>query len=446
MTDQSASTTQQPKSIAIIGAGVAGLSAAWDFVRAGHRVTVYEAGEAVGGLAAGFKDDVWEWSLEKFYHHWFETDADLKQLAAEIGVTDKLIFPRPKTSYWLGGKIYRSEMNASVFKLPLSLWNIFRLGVAGVFLKLTPNWKPLEKVTAQNWMLRWMGKKVYETLWRPLLIGKFGDRFDKVNMAWMWARIKARSVRLGTFQGGFQAFMDALADAVRAKGVEIHLNTPVSAISETPGGLALTVNGETRTFDKVLTTTSPRLLLTHAPSIAATPYGKQIAALDSIGAVCVVLALTQSLLTDGTYWLNLPATSADKTKNQFPFLALVEHTNWMDKSHYNNDVLVYCGDYADASHEYFSMSDEALVERFTAALPAVNPAFDKRWIRKSWVWRAPYAQPVPGLNHSENIPDLKTPVRGLWWASMSQVYPWDRGTNFAVEIGRRAARRMMDEA
>jgi protoporphyrinogen oxidase len=117
----------------------------------------------------------------------------------------------------------------------------------------------------------------------------------------------------------------------------------------------------------------------------------------------------------------------------------------MDKKHYGDDVLVYCGDYADSRHEYFSLSDESLVERFTAALPAINPSFDKSWIRKSWVWRAPYAQPVPGLNHSRNIPELKTPIRGLWWASMSQVYPWDRGTNFAVEIGRRAARLMLDQ-
>lgn len=437
------SESASPQSIGIIGAGVAGLSAAWDLVLAGHHVTVFEGGAEVGGLAAGFKDEQWDWSLEKFYHHWFETDADLRRIAEELGLTDKIMWPRPRTSYWLDGKIFRSEMNASVFKLPVSWLSIIRLGFSGVFLKLTSNWKALEKQTAQNWMRRWMGDEVYNKLWRPLLIGKFGDRFDKVNMAWMWARIKARSVRLGTYQGGFQAFMNDFAAAVRAKGVDIRLNSAISGIVERDGQLELTVNGETHRFNQVLATTSPKQILTLAPAVAETAYGKQIAALDSIGAVCVVLALKQSLLTDGTYWLNLPAVSADKTQNQFPFLALVEHTNWMDKSHYGDDVLVYCGDYADPKHEYFSISDAEMVDRFSAALTTVNPAFNKSWIRKSWVWRAPYAQPVPTVNHSANIPDLKTPVRGLWWASMSQVYPWDRGTNFAVEIGRRAAARMM---
>jgi protoporphyrinogen oxidase len=208
--------------------------------------------------------------------------------------------------------------------------------------------------------------------------------------------------------------------------------------------VTLTVKGERLEFDQVLTTTSPKLLLRHAPALEKTDYGKQADKLDSIGAVCVVLALKQSVLTDGTYWLNLPAENADKTANKFPFLALVEHTNYIDKSHYNGDVLVYCGDYAPADHEYFSLSDDEMIERFAASLPIVNPAFEPSWIRKAWVFRAPYAQPVPGLNHSENIPDLKTPLPGVWWASMSQVYPWDRGTNYAIEIGRRAAREMLE--
>ncbi|MCA9909514.1 MAG: FAD-dependent oxidoreductase, partial [Anaerolineae bacterium] len=162
--------------------------------------------------------------------------------------------------------------------------------------------------------------------------------------------------------------------------------------------------------------------------------------LRSIGALCLVLALKQPLLTDGTYWLNLPATSPNKHESRFPFLALVEHTNWMDRSHYGGDYLVYCGDYVPPDHEYFRMSEEEIFERFTAVLPTINPAFKPEWVRKSWLFRAPYAQPVPGIEHSQRIPPLETPLPGLYWASMSQVYPWDRGTNYAIEIGRRVAK------
>jgi protoporphyrinogen oxidase len=427
--------------IGIIGAGAAGMAAAWDLVRAGHEVELFEAEKSVGGLAAGFRDEGWEWTLEKFYHHWFESDKEIFRLLDEMGTRDKVLFPRPKTSYWIDGKITRSEMNASALFLPISFPAIIRMGLAGVYLKfLTKDWQTLEKVTADAWMKKYMGEEAYGKFFRPLLIGKFSDRYQDVNMAWLWARIYTRSLRLGIYQGGFQAFLDDLAKAIMEKGAVIHLNTPVQGIGVQDGKPTLTVNGETKPFDRVISTGSPGLMLKLAPELRETSYGKQMADLKSIGAICVVLALKQSVLTDGTYWLNLPATSADKRESQFPFLALVEHTNFMDKAHYNGDVLMYCGDYIPADHEYFSLSDDQLVERFLPALSKVNPQFKPDWIRKSWVWRAPYAQPVPGVNHSQKIPPLKTPLPGVFWASMSQVYPWDRGTNYAVEIGREVAK------
>ncbi len=439
-------TNTTGRHVAVIGAGVAGLSAAWDLSLDGHHVTVYEAGSEVGGLAAGFRDTNWEWSLEKFYHHWFETDQDLLTLAEEIGVREKIFFPRPKTSYWLDNQIVRSEMTpySVMFKLPLSLVAKVRLALAGAYLKyVARDWRGLEKVTAHEWLQQTMGQEAYSRLWKPLLIGKFSDLYEKVNMAWLWARIKTRSLRLGTYEGGFQSFVDDLADAVKKRGVEIHLNTPVEQIASTDGKLTLTVQGEAKVFDQVLSTVGPGLMLRITEGLSATEYGQKASRLQSIGAVCVVFALKQSLLTDGTYWLNLPATSPQKDQSEFPFLALVEHTNWMDKVHYGGDVLVYCGDYVPVGHEYLTMPEEELAHRFMAVLPRFNPAFKPEWVRKFWVFRAPYAQPFPGVNHSQNVPSIETPVKGLYWASMSHVYPWDRGTNFAVEIGRRAARLMM---
>jgi len=438
---------QTRMNIAVIGAGAAGMAAAWDFARAGHQVTIFEAGAEVGGLAAGFKDERWAWSLEKFYHHWFQTDAEILKLIEEMGKSENVIFPRPKTSYWIDGKIYRSEISLSALKLPISFIGKIRLGLSGVYLKLTRNWRALEKSTADSWMRRYMGDEVYEKLWKPLLIGKFSDRYKDVNMAWMWARIKARSLRLGTYRGGFQMFLNDLAAAVQSKGAMLKLNSPVERISRHGDNqLALSVNGEKHVFDAVLSTTSPALMLKITFGLMDTDYGHRVANLESIGALCVVFALKQSLLTDGTYWLSLPSNSPDKTRAQFPFLALVEHTNWMDKAHYDNDVIVYCGDYVPPEHQYFSMSEDELIAHFAQTLPKFNPDFKADWIKRAWVFRAPYAQPVPSVNHSQRIPSVKTPLPGLYWASMSQVYPWDRGTNYAVELGRQVAQQMMEEA
>lgn len=445
--NSTSSSSKQSKQIAIIGAGVAGLSAAWDLARAGNRVTIYEAGGEVGGLAAGFRDTNWEWTLEKFYHHWFETDSELLKLADEVGIRSKIFFPRPKTSYWLDNQIVRSEMTpySVLFKLPLSIVAKFRVALAGAYLKyVVRDWHGLEQATADTWLQRYMGPEAYRKLWQPLLIGKFSDLYQKVNMAWLWARIKTRTLRLGTYEGGFQAFINDVAAAVEKQGVEICLNSPVQHIAQAGNKLALTIAGETLQFDQVLSTLGPGLMLKIVDGLPNTEYGKKVSQLQSIGAVCVVFALKQSLLTDGTYWLNLPATSPDKTKSEFPFLALVEHTNWMDKVHYGGDVLVYCGDYVPMGHEYLTMPEDELAQRFMSVLSRFNPAFRPDWVRKSWVFRAPYAQPIPEVNHSQRVPTIETPLSGLYWASMSHVYPWDRGTNFAVEIGRRAAQHMLE--
>ena len=127
----------------------------------------------------------------------------------------------------------------------------------------------------------------------------------------------------------------------------------------------------------------------------------------------------------------------------FPYLSLVEHTNYVDAAHFGGDHIVYIGDYLEPDHEYFTLSKEELLELFLPSLSRLNPEFSVDWVLDSWMFRTTYAQPVPPLNHSQAIPDLKTPIPGLWFASMSQVYPWDRGTNFAVAIARKAARAML---
>ncbi|HSB00211.1 MAG TPA: NAD(P)/FAD-dependent oxidoreductase [Anaerolineales bacterium] len=423
--------------IAIIGAGFGGLAAAYDLKNAGHDVTIYESANYVGGLASGFKEPYWDWSVEKFYHHWFQTDSEMLGLIKELGWQDKVLFPRPLTVMYYKGKFYPFDSIVRALLFPGLGFGLdkIRFGFVGLYLRLTNNWRALEKVTADAWMMKWAGRNVYEKMWKPLLIGKFGPYYRDVNMAWMWARIKARTTRLGTFEGGFQRFADLFADRLQKIGVVIRLGARVDSIKREQGQLVIRGGGESEVFDKVLVTTSPNLMAKLAPDLPEN-YLKGLLELKSMGAVVMVLSLKHQLSKEGYYWFNLPKEEG------YPFLALNEHTNFVSKEHFGGDRIVYAGDYLEAGHEYFSLSDEELLERFVPAFKKFNPAFERDWVKKVWVFKTNYAQPVPLLNHSKNIPPIQTPIEGLYFASMSQVYPWDRGTNFAVEIGRRAARMM----
>ncbi len=426
--------------ISVIGAGPAGLAAAYDLSRARHRVTIFEGAPSVGGLASGFKAPHWDWTLEKFYHHWFASDAAILGLIKELGWSDQVLFPRPITAMYHDGAFYAFDSALAVLRFPgIPFIDRVRCGVVALYLRLTPRWRRLEAVTADAWLRRWMGVRAYESMWKPMLVGKFGEEnLPVVNMAWFWARIHARTARLGTFVGGFQAFMDKLAAVVTRQGGTIRLNSAVTGIRrQADGSVQVEAGGAVGAFDAVISTSSPTLMARLAPDLPA-EYAGKLRQLKSLGAVVLVAALDRQL-TQGIYWYNLPKEAG------FPFLAMVEHTNYMDASHYGGDRIVYCGDYLDPNHRYFALSKEEMEDEFLPALARFNPRFDRRWVKQTWLWRTAYAQPVPPVNHSANIPALRTPVPGLYFASMSQVYPWDRGTNFAVDIGRKVARMLMED-
>lgn len=423
--------------IAIIGAGPAGLAAAYDLTKAGNQVTIYEGAPQVGGLAGGFKAPHWDWSLEKFYHHWFQSDSSMLGLIKELGWSDQVIFPRPYTVIYHEGKFHPFDSmfsNMPLFLLrTFSPLDVIRFGLVGVYLRLTSNWQELEKHSAQEWMQKHCPRRVYDLLWRPMLVGKFGEQnVPIVNMAWLWARLKSRTTRLGTFQGGFQNFMDKLADVVRGQGAVLRLSNTVTGITRDPSGqLRVETIDDTTAFDAVISTSSPALMSRLCPDLPA-EYSAKLRGLKSMGAVVLVLSMDRQMTP--YYWHNLPKEAG------FPFLAFVEHTNFLDAKHYGGDHLFYCGDYLEADHRYFQMSKEEILEEFLPSFVRFNPDFDRSWVKETWLWKTTYAQPIPPVNHSQNIPDIRTPLKGLYFASMSQVYPWDRGTNYAIEIGRRVAK------
>jgi protoporphyrinogen oxidase len=425
--------------IAIIGAGFGGLAAAWELCKGGeHQIELIEPQNRAGGLAIGFKQDTWDWSLEAHYHHAFDTDQALKNFVKELGLSQELIYKRAKSSTLYHGKIYQVDSALSLLQFKeLSLWSRLRTGAVLAFLKLWPKGKLLENWTASQFLQATMGQQAWRVLWEPLFRAKFGEYAHQVNLAWFWGRIYPRTARLGYFRGGWQRLADLTVDQLKASRVRLFFGTRVEKISKQSGkfvlSLADSVRGQTtRQYDLVISTLPSPLF---AKLIDLEELHQQ--ELVGLGAMTLLLRLKQKFLQDGTYWLNI-------NEKNWPFLAIVEHDNYMTSEHYGGESLVYVGRYLSAKHPDFAKTNAELLADYEPYLNKLN----KNWrasLIEAKLSKAPFAQPVSFIGHSRHLPSRQTSLAGLYWVSMQHIYPFDRGVNYAIDTALQLAKRVRIE-
>lgn len=409
--------------IAIIGAGFTGLAAAWDLVNSGFKVEVFEANKFPGGLAAGVKDKNWDWSIEHHYHHVFQTDEDVKTLLKEMGLLNGLFFKKAVTSSLYKGKNWQidSPISLLLFK-PIPFFSRLRVGVVIALMKLIPDGSFLEEFTAKDFLRITMGEKAWQVLWKPLFVGKFGKEADKINMAWFWARIATRSQKLGYYKGGFLKLAEDMTEVLKEKGVIFHFNKPIKKIIRKNKKINLSLSkNKNLNFDKVLVTTPS--------SVFSKMIGARFNRLKGLSARTLLLEMNKKFFKEKTYWLSIH-------EDNWPFLAVVEHTNLIGSKNYGNKSLVYVGKYLDKQDSFYKLSKNEVLKKYKKYLNKLSPGFEKH-INRFWIFDADFAQPLVYKNHSNHLPPIRID-KDLFWLSMQHVYPWDRGINYAVRFGRKS--------
>ena len=159
-------------------------------------------------------------------------------------------------------------------------------------------------------------------------------------------------------------------------------------------------------------------------------YLARAASIEYFAALCLLLELDRGF--SPFYWTNV----ADRA---LPFVGLIEHTNFVEPARYGGRRFLYVANYLPHGHELLELDAGALLDRYADGLRAVNPAFSRDWVRHAWRFAEPAAQPIVTVGYAARIPPLKTPAAGLVLANTTQVYPEDRGTNYAVRLGAEAA-------
>jgi protoporphyrinogen oxidase len=425
--------------IAIIGGGFTGLVAALRLAQAGHAVELFERGETLGGLASGF--EMHGASIERTYHHIFRTDADMIELVRELGIEDRLHWHESSLAIYWGAKMWPFTTPRDLLHFtPLPFASRLRVGLVVLYLQHRGRQRQFQYHTAMAWMRRHAGRAATAVIWEPLLRGKFGRFAGRVSMAWLSARLWMRANSrhpvsdielLGYFDGGFNVVVQTLRE--RLEALHVRLRT-CAAVERLVDGTcpSVVINGEVRQFAAVVATIPSHLFakLLEGNERLSDSYLHQLESVQYLGALCMVFSSTQDLKS--AYWVNVNAPEA-------PFRVFINHTRLVGRARYDEHSVYYAGSYLPHDHPSFTESDSRIEEIWFAYIAKMFPEFDISAIVERHITRFRNAQHVVDCGYEDRIPAYATPVPNFYLANFSQIFPEDRGTNFAVREGGRIA-------
>ncbi len=408
-------------------------------------MTVFERYPEPGGLVRVF--DAGGEPLECFYHHIFKSDTSYLALAKELGLADTIEWLPSRMGIWSQERLWDFGTPMSLLRFgPLPFFDKVRFGLSTLGLQRRLSAGELENITAKEWLLEHQGSAAWRSIWEPLLKQKFGRYADRIAMVWLWRKIslrgRSRSASgmgelLGYMKGSFARLVHELLTALRAGGVDLRTGDPVRGIlKHAEGVLGVHARSGEHIAPVVLVATSLEEYLELARDLLPEEERVRLGRLQSTAALCTVLELDRPL--SPYYWLNI----ADPG---FPFGGLIEHTNFIPAERYGGRHLLYISNYLFRDDPLYSTDAEAVLERYLPGLARINPAFHRSWIVETHHFRAVSAQPMVTPRYRMSLPDIRTPVKGLYLSCMAQIYPEDRGQNYAVEYGGRAARLILED-
>lgn len=411
--------------IAILGGGITGLVASYYLAKKGHRVTLLEKQPVLGGLAAGFKEKNWHWHLERAYHHLFANDHDILNFAREIGFK-KIFFRTPVTaSLYKNGKftINKLDSPADLIRFPyLGFLDKLRAGLVLAFLKLSPFLPIFEKITSEEFLKKTMGQRVWKSLWQRLFRGKFGDYAGIILASFIWARIKKRTRALGYIEGGFQELINYIYIQLKSLRVNVLTDYEIKTVKKRRGRFL--ING--RLFDAVVSTLPTPVLVKLGTTLLPAHYLSKFRRLKYLHAITFIMETERPILTK-TYWLNICVET-------IPLMILAQHTNFVEAKHYGDRHLAYVGWYVKGDSPLLRMDRR---EMLNFVRPHVeNIAGRKVKILNTHLFKGGFAQPIFDRDFLKGKPDFKTPLKNFYIANLDMTYPYDRGTNYAVKLGK----------
>jgi protoporphyrinogen oxidase len=431
--------------IGIIGGGITGLASAFYLLRSGAQVTLLEAGPQLGGLATHFNFGPFSW--DKFYHCILTSDSALLQLIDDLGLTSELHWTETKTGFFANDNLYSMSSALDFLRFPpLNLWQKARLALGILYASRTRDGRPLEKRLASEWLIRVFGIENYRKMWGPLLKCKLGSCRDETSAAFIWTYISryystrektaSQKERLGYVNGGYRTVFTRLIEQITNMGGNIVTDAPVDhLIATSKEGVELTTARGRFHFDQVVATIPSRRFLLMASQLTQ-EYARKLAEVKYLGVVCFVLLLKRQL--SPYYVLNL-------TDEGLPFTGVIEMTNLISRSETSGYHLVYLPKYTVPGDPLFNTPENELWPAFRNGLRRVYPDLQDSDIEARHLFRERLVQPIPVLNYSDIVPEMRTNIDGVFLANTTQIINSNLNNNAMVKIANRAVQLVLEK-
>ena len=420
--------------IAILGAGPMGLAAAYELAKLGYEPEIFEADDRVGGMTATFDFNGTE--IERYYHFHCISDKGFLNILKELDIYEKMQWKKTKMGYWHDNKLQAWGNPLALLKFRgLSLIAKIRYGIFAFISTKRNKWTRLDKLKADVWIKKWVGREAYEILWDRLFRYKFYEFTENLSAAWIWSRIRrvGRSrynlmhEKLGYLDGGSSTLLNAMKKNIEKNGGKFFLNSPVSKVFiENNKIVGLESNNKKYNFNKVISTV-PLPLIPHIFSDLDKDIINKYKSVNNIAVVCVIAKLKKSVSEN--FWLNINDPDMD-------IPGLVEYSNLRSL----NNHIVYVPFYMPGDNPKYAEDNEIFINKVKTYLMKINNEITDDDFINIRASRYRFAQPICEPNFLEKLPPSKLPIDGLWIADTSFYYPEDRGISESIDFGRSMAR------
>ena len=438
MTNTDANQGNRSSRWAVIGGGMLGLGVTRKLLDRGENVTLFESGNTLGGMTSAWKigDVVWD----RFYHVTLLSDLHLRSLLRELDLEKEIEWVQTKTGFYSNGKLHSLSSSIEFLKFPvLNLYQKFRLGGTIFFGSKLKNWKKLEGISVEQWLLRWSGKSTFEKIWRPLLKCKLGEAYQRTNAAFIWAYIQRmyaarrsgmKRELFGYVQGGYDRVLQRLAQQLTAKGVAVRSNSTVTRVFQNPSCKRWTVvsrdgKGEqTEEFDRVIVTLPSPVVHELVEGLSDNEL-KRLTSTEYLGVVCTSILLDRPL--GGFYVTNI-------TDPGIPITGVIEMGSILKPEQLGGHYLVYLPKYVMSNDEALEESNDSVHARCVDTLRSMYPSFSPEQVRAIQTARARYVMALPTLNYSDGRCPIVNSQSGLYVLNSARIVDGTLNVNEVLRL------------